>query len=258
MDVITPLIPNAQATKAVEPCARALHDPAVATQAFAAVNAAPCDTRNNATLPKSDAQLFRVIRFVGVEFVGTLTRTTSALASDGTDGIHNCEHHPRVMHVRRAQQCRERDACAFDHNMALRPRFAAIRRIRSGLSAPFWAGAENASTEARDQSRRSASARRSSKTWCSLRHTPTACHSRSLRQQVTPEPQPISNGKYDHGMPVRSTKMMPRNALRFETRGRPPRGFLTSGGSNGSTAAHNSSLTSSFAIIGEFINCPRF
>lgn len=258
MDVIPSFIPNPQAAKAVKPCARAFDHPAVATQLLTRLNAASCDTRRDAPPPKFDTQLFRVIRFVGVEFAGTLTRTPPSFAPDRFNSIYDFEHHLRVMDVRRAQECRERDACSFDHNMPLRARFAAIRWIAAGFRPPFCAGAENASTDARDQSRRSASAKRSSKAWCRPRHTPAACHSRSLRQHVTPELQPISRGKYDHGMPVRSTKMMPRNASRFEIRGRPPRGFSTSGGSNGSTTAHNASLTSSFRIAKDFINYAGF
>jgi hypothetical protein len=258
MNVMPSFIPNAQAAKAVEPCAGALNNPAIATQLLTRLNAASCDARRDSSPSKFDTQLLRVIRFVGVQLVGTLPRTPPSMAPNRFNSIYDFEQHPRVMQVRRAQECRERNACSFDHNMPLRARFAAIRRIAAGFRPPFGAGAENASTAARDQSRRSASAKRSSKAWCNLRHTPASCHSRSLRQHVTPAPQFISRGKYDHGMPVRSTKMMPRSASRFDTRGRPPRGFSTSGGSNGSTTAHNSSLTSSFRIAMEFINYARF
>lgn len=48
--------------------------------------------------------------------------------------------------------------------------------------------------------------------------------------------------------------MMPRRQSRFEMRGLPPLGFSGSGGSNGSTTAHNSSLTMGFAMASDFIN----
>ena len=47
---------------------------------------------------------------------------------------------------------------------------------------------------------------------------------------------------------------MPRRQSRFEMRGRPPRGLSGSGGSNGSTTAHNSSLATGFAMMSDFIN----
>jgi uncharacterized membrane protein YgcG len=153
------------------------------------------------------------------------------------------------MHVSSRQCYRERDATSFDHKLALRARFAAIRRILSGFSAPPTAATLAESNEARDQSIRSAWPRRSSKVRCNLCQTPASCHSLSLRQQVMPEPQPISGGKYSHGNPVESTKRMPRSTSRSGMRGRPPHGFSGSGGSNGSITAHSSSLINCFARL---------
>jgi hypothetical protein len=252
MNVITPFIAHTQTAKAVEPCSGSLYDPAIAPQPLARFNASASDPRRDAPCAQLTAQRASVVGFVGVQLLRSLAWTTPSVASHRLNGIDDFQHHPRVMHVGRAQECRERDALALDHKMALRARFAAIRRILPGFCAPFSAGTENESTEARDQSSWSASAKRSSKAWCNLRQTPACCHSRSLRQQVVPEPQPISGGKYDHGNPVRRTKMMPRKASRLEMRGRPPFGFSSSGGSNGSTAAHSSSLTSGFAIASDF------
>jgi hypothetical protein len=60
--------------------------------------------------------------------------------------------------------------------------------------------------------------------------------------------QPSSCGKYSHGMPVFRTKMIPVSATRLGTGGCPrvPAGRV--GGSNGSTIAHNSSLTNGLAM----------
>jgi hypothetical protein len=137
--------------------------------------------------------------------------------------------------------------------MALRARFASIRRILPGFFAPPTAGTVKESTEALDQSSWSASARRSSSTWCSRCQTPASCHSFKRRQQVVPEPQPSSGGSHDHGRLARRTKMMPLRQSRFEMRGLPPRGFSGSGGSNGSTTAHSSSLKMGFAMASDFI-----
>jgi hypothetical protein len=259
MNVIESFIANPQPTKAVKPRSGSLHDPAVAAQPLARFDASASNARRDATQSQLTAQRASIVGFISVQLRGSLARTPLSLASNRFDSIHDFEHHPCVMHVSRAQECRERDALALDHKMALRARFAAIRRILPGFCAPFKAGTEKESTEARDQSSWSASARRSSNAWCNLRHTPACCHSRNLRQQVVPEPHCISGGRYDHGNPVRSTKIMPRKASRLEMRGRPPFGFSTSGGSSGSTTAHNSSLTSGFAIASDFISPqPRF
>jgi hypothetical protein len=74
---------------------------------------------------------------------------------------------------------------------------------------------------------------------------PARCHSSSRRQQVNPEPKPSSCGRCIHGIPVCSTNRIPDSACRSDNRFRP--GFRTrrvTFGNNGSTSAHNSSLTS--------------
>jgi hypothetical protein len=64
-----------------------------------------------------------------------------------------------------------------------------------------------------------------------------------------PEPQPISCGKYSHGIPVCKTNKIPLNTLRSSIRLRPGnRKRRSTFGINGATNSHNSSLTSGFAI----------
>ncbi len=253
MDVGAPFVTNLQAAVAVEPRARSFHDPAVAAQPLARLDALARDARRDASPAQLGPQRGRVIRLVGVQLRGALARAAPPAALDRLDGIHGFEHHARVVDVGRAQRVRERDAFGVDHKMALRARFASIRRIRAGFFAPPTAGTVKESTEARDQSSWSASAKRSRSTWCSFFQTPASCHSLSLRQQVVPEPQPSSVGSHDQGRLARRTKMMPRRQSRFEMRGLPPRGLSGSGGNNGSTTAHSSSLTIGFAIAGDFI-----
>jgi hypothetical protein len=60
--------------------------------------------------------------------------------------------------------------------------------------------------------------------------------------------QPISCGKSSHGIPVLSTNRMPVRHTRSPTRGLPPLGLGVCFGRSGSTNAHSSSVTSSFAI----------
>jgi hypothetical protein len=139
------------------------------------------------------------------------------------------------------------DALPVDHNMALRARFASIRRIRPGFFAPPGAGTLAESSEARAQSILSASPKRSRSTRCSLCHTPAFCQSLSLRQQVMPLPQPISRGSISQGIPLRRTNRMPVSALWSGTRGRPPFGFGGSGGNRGSITSHN--LSGSNALL---------
>jgi hypothetical protein len=253
MNFIAPFIPYPQPAEPVQPGAGTLYYPAVAAQPLTAVEQLPRYPGPYASTPEPFAQGLRVIGFVGVQLLRPLPRPASPV-SDRLYSINAFKHHPRVVHVGAADNYRERDAFGFDHKMALRARFAAIRRIGAGSRPPFGAGTLNESTDARLQSSLSASARRSSRAWCSLCHTPACCHSRNLRQQVEPDPQPISLGSQDQGNPVRRTKMMPRSTSRLEMRGRPPLGLSTSGGSSGSTTAQSSSLTMGFAIMSDSIN----
>ena len=114
--------------------------------------------------------------------------------------------------------------------------------------APLLAGKEALSSEQRPQSIAFARPSRSSSARWSRSQTPAACQSRSRRQQVMPEPQPISLGSIAQGMPVRSTKTMPSSALRSSTGGRPPFGRGGRSGSSGATSAQSASETSGSAI----------
>ena len=88
-------------------------------------------------------------------------------------------------------------------DVALGTRFAPVGRVRPSRSAPLLAATLALSSEARDQSSCPAPCRRSSSAWCSAAHTPACCQSRKRRQQLMPEPQPISCSRCSHGSPVR-------------------------------------------------------
>ena len=248
MDVSTPLVADGQPAKARQPRQPALNHPAMTAQLLLALD--PC-ARNPHRAPPLGERLpaaRNVVGRVGRQLGWPLTRTT-AWPRDRHDGIEQVFKHPRSMRVGRRQAEREWDAAALDHNVALRARFARIRRIRSGRVAPFLAGILALSRLARLQSSCSAAPSRSSKVWCSRSQTPAACQSRKRRQQVTPLPQPSSWGNISQGMPLLSTKMLPVSAARSETRGRPPLGFGASGGKRGAMIVQSSSVTSGLFIM---------
>ena len=235
MDVLATLIANGETAEAVEPCQCTLDYPAIPSQALTDVHTAAGNPGHNGALAAFRAAATMIIGFVGVQLVRSAPGTSTPMA-DRRHGIEGGGEHEAVMPIGSAQADPERCACPVDHNMALRARFAAIRRVRAGGSAPFLAAMDEESRLARLQSSMSASARRSSKVRCRRAHTPAACQSRSRRQHVMPE-QPISDGSISHGMPERRTKRMPARAARSSTRGRPPLGLEGSGGRSGSTAA---------------------
>jgi len=245
MDVGPTLVADGQPAEAVEPGERALHHPAVTAEARARVDLLARDADADVALAQGPATAWIVVALIRMQFSGSLA-PLSGRGLGQRDGVDHRLKDDRVMAVGATQERGKRDPGAVDHNMALRARFSPIRRIRPRELAPLLAGILAESKEARLQSRRSDSPRRSSSTWCNRSQTPASCQSRSRRQQVTPDPHPNSCGSISQGIPVLSTKMMPVSAARSETRGRPPLGFGGSGGSSGATRAHNSSLTSGF------------
>jgi hypothetical protein len=247
MDIGAALVTHAQAAEVIEPGQRSLDHPAVAAQALAGVDALAGNTDPDVPLGEGPPAAGEVIALVSMEFGGPLAPPPSGRLRRW-DGIEQVLEDDRVVAVGPGQECGKRDTGSVDHNMALRARFAAIRRIRSGELAPLVAGMLALSRLARLQSIWPASPRRFSSVWCSRSQTPVSCQSRSLRQQVMPEPQPSSWGSISQGMPDFSTKMIPVKAARSGTRGRPPLGLDGGGGSSGSTMAQRSSGTSGVAI----------
>jgi hypothetical protein len=126
--------------------------------------------------------------------------------------------------------------------------FAAVRRVLPGFFAPPFARTKAESRLVRERSRRLSLRRSARSASCQRGQRPVACQSRRRRQQVMPDPQPISWGNHSHWMPVFNTKRMPLNAARSGMRGRPPLGRGGAGGSRGAKDAQSSSLTSCFAL----------
>ena len=250
MQISTPLIAHGQPTEAIEPGQRPLHDPPVPSEALAGLHAAAGDPWEDAPLPAGSTTARVVVALIGVQLVRTPTRSsrTASRLADRLDRVQGGFQQPRVMHVGRRERHGEGDPLSVDHKMALRARFAAIRRIRPGVFAPLLAATLAESSDARDQSSLSASAKRWSNSWCRRSHTPVSCQSRRRRQHVIPLPQPISWGSSSHPIPLLSTKMIPLSAARSGTRGRPPFGFGGAGGNSGAITAHSSSLTSALLM----------
>jgi hypothetical protein len=248
MGVLSALIAYLEAPETVHPRQSSFHNPPVCAQFLAGLDAPPCYPRRYAPLPQSLAASREVVIFVGVQLHGAFARSPPRRLADGRDGVDRLLQNAGVVDVGRRVDHRERDAFSVDHNVALRARFALIRRIRAGLLAPRGAATLAESTQALSQSIWSASPNRSRSFRCSLSHTPASCHSLRRRQQVIPEPQPISWGNISQGMPLFRTKMMPVRAARSSMRGLPPLGLTGSSGNSGSIASQSSSVTSSLAM----------
>ena len=163
MDVGAPLVADREAAEAVEPGQRALDHPAVPAQPLAGVDAPSGDAGRDGAGAALPAAAAVIVGLVGVELVGALARPASPVAHAG-HGVQGRRQHHAVVPVGRAQAHPERRAPAVDHKVALRARFAAIRRVRAGLGTPLLAATEALSRTGRLQSRCPASDRRSSST----------------------------------------------------------------------------------------------
>jgi hypothetical protein len=186
------------------------------------------------------------------ELHGTLAWASTRRLANRLDGIHSLFQDLGVMDVGSRVSYRERDTVSVDHNMALRARFALIRRVRAGLLAPPGADTLAESKEALSQSISSALPSRSNKIRCSFSHTPASCHSLRRRQQVMPDEQPISWGSISQEMPLFKTNRMPVRVAHSSMRGLPPLGLGGSSGNSGSITSHNSSVTSALALFSSY------
>ena len=223
--------------------------PAVAPHALAAVEVTPGDAGPYAAGAARLTAAPVVVVFVRMELVRAPARSTSS-AANGQDGVQRRRQHLAVVLVGGSGQHAKRRAPGVDDQVALDARPATVRWV-GPCSKPLLAATDALSSAARRQSICPAACIRSSSTRCRAAHTPAWCQSRSRRQQLMPEPHPISTGSISHGRPDRSTNKMPVSTARSGRRGRPPSGFGGSGGSSGAIAAHRSSGTSGLAITHE-------
>jgi len=257
MDVCPPLIADRQPPVPMEPGQGPLDHPAVATQLLAGLDPLARDPDLDPAAVQEAAAAGDVIGLVGMELGWPFAALPRGLGDRG-HGLDQVLEDDAVVAVRAGQQGGQGNAAALADYVVFRAWFAAIGGIRADRLAPLFAGTLALSRLARDQSIIPASPSRSSRVWWRRSQTPAACQSRRRRQQVTPEPQPISWGRYSHGIPVFNTKMIPVKAARSGTRGRPPLGLGGSGGSKGATMAHRSSGTRSFFIAKVYHITPGF
>ena len=246
-DIGASLIADSQPAEAAEPGQGAFDDPAIPSQALAALDTTPGNPIADPSFGQGITAARLVIGFVGMEFVRTLTGPAPTLM-DRRYSIDQLLEEAAVVNVCRGDPQGEWDAVGVGDDVALGPGAAAVGRIGAGFLAPLFAGTDALSTQARLQSIACAQPKRSSRTRCNLFQMPAACQSRSRRQQVIPDPQPISRGSISQGMPLFSTNRMPVSAARCGSGGRPPFGPGRSAGSSGSRTAHNSSGTRGLAI----------
>jgi len=251
MDVVAPIVADAEAAMLMEPTEGPLHHPAVNAQSAAVLGAAFRQHRPDVALTQLLPMPVRIVRAIALHLVRATPGMTN-LAGHGRNAVHQRQQLRHIMPIGPRQDERERNPLGVGEQMVFAPQFPSIRGIRPRFRPPKTARTLALSATALDQSILSASWSRSSRKRRIFSHAPAFCQSRSRRQQVIPEPQPISWGRYSHGMPVRSTNRMPVKAARGDTGRRPGnrnrRGL--GGGNSGSIRFHRASSSSGLAMGG--------
>jgi hypothetical protein len=243
------IITNLQSSGLSDPGQRALDDPADFAQPAAMERSRLGQVILNPSLPQAPAVARRAIRSVSVQAFRPAASATARL-SDHWYVVEERQRLKRVVTLRACDTHRQGNALSVYEQMAFRAFFGPIGRVFAGEYPPKTARKLWLSTTAFDQSSSPSRPRRSRRTCSSFFQTPRRCQSRSRRQHVTPEPQPISWGNIHQGIPLWRTKMMPVRQARSSTGGRPRfPGPALCAGRSGSTVSHNSSGTKGRAMI---------
>jgi hypothetical protein len=233
-------ISNTQSVKLMQPCDGAFHHPAGLAQMAAMRSAALGKLVPDSPVLQDLPMLRAVVGTIGLHTLGLL-QGPSPLALDRRHAIEQRNELRDVMPIGLGQNDIDRRTLRIDEKVVFASRLAAIRGVRSGFFPPWTARTDELSATTREKSSLSAPRSLLSSTRCSRVHTPAFCHARSRRQQVIPEPQPISCGSISQGMPDCKTNRMPVSTRRSSSRLRPGcvlRRRLT--GNRGQMISHNS------------------
>lgn len=133
MDVSPSLIPHPQSPVAVEPSKGPLHHPAMLAESRGNLDPTPRNPGNNATMATGTSAGFRVIRFVRMQLLRSLTRPSATRFLDRRHDVQDRLQHPGVMHVRPGARHPEREAVVVDEEVVFRASLAAVGRVRPGF-----------------------------------------------------------------------------------------------------------------------------
>ena len=236
------LVTDIEAAEAMQPGERPFDDPACGPEATAVRGLAAGQDRENAAGAELVTMPFRVVPAVALHTIRSAPGA-SARPAERRDGVDERQQLGDVVAVRRGEDGDQGNPARLGQKVMLRPFLAAIGWVRSSFFPPRSARRDALSTRARV---RSSSPRRcssvSSTAWSRFQ-TPAFCQRTKRRQQVVPEPQPISRGSMFQGMPLRSTNRIPVTTARSGMRGRPARcpRPRRGRGRSGSMCAHSAS-----------------
>lgn len=248
MNIRTSLITNSQPAKLMQPGKGTLNYPTSFAQAATISCSSFSQQRLDTQKSQSNPVWLRVIATIALNDFGSFSRSPRF-----TCYWWNCFNQWKklgnIVTISTGNCGGKRHTFSIGDYMVLTVVFASIRGVWAGFLPPKTARTDAESTIAREKSILSAFRNSLSKVWRILSQTPAFCQSRSLRQQVIPEPQPISFGKCSQPIPVFNTNSIPVKAARSEMALRPGyrnlRFFL---GIIGFTISHNLSFNIGLAM----------
>ena len=248
MNIRTPFIANSQPTKLMQPGKGTLNYPTSLTQATAISGSSFGQQRFDIQKSQSKPVWLRIIPAITLNNIRSFSRT-SLFACYRWNCLNQRKKLGNIVTISAGNCGCKRHSVSIGNYMVLTAVFAPIRGVWAGFLPPKTARMDAESTTAREKSILSAFRNLLSSVWCILSQTPASCQSRSLRQQVIPEPHPISFGRYSQPMPVLNTNSIPVNAARSDMGFRPGyRNLLFFLGINGSTIFHNWSFNIGLAM----------
>lgn len=249
MDVCTTLKSRTKTAESVQPGIGTFDDPSYFPKTAAVRFAASGNRCGNSGSVQRPAIFVVVVSPIGID-PARLSQGTTTQTANRWDGVDQWQQLRDVVAVRPRQDDRERRAVGVGGDVMFGTGSRTIGGVRSSFSPAPTARTEVESMTTREKSIRSAARSFASKISWSRSQTPACCQSRRRRQQLMPDPQPISAGSSFQRMPLLSTKSIPVSAARSATGLRPGYrkrlGFA--GGKSGSINAHNSSSMIGLAI----------
>lgn len=255
MNLRATFIANPPSTELMQPRQSSLNNPAINTQATTVFCSTFSQNWLYTELTQGAAVWLRIITTIALNTVRSFARS-APLACDWWDRIHQRHKLGDIMAICTGKFYHKRDSICVGDNMVFRAQFPSIRGIRARFRPPKTARTDAESATALEKSIWSFWRRLFKSMRCILSQTPAFCQSLKRRQQVIPEPQPISLGRYSQGMPVLNTNKIPVNAWRSLTGGLPPFGRGGRFGITGSISFHNLSSSNGLAMaLSSTISC---
>lgn len=249
-----PLVAHSKPTELMQPGDSAFDHPSGLAQIAAVRCSTPRNLMQDATLFQRQAVSTAVVSAIGLHTLGLADRS-STFAAHRWYAIDQGQQLGDVVPVGFGQNDIDRDTLRIDEKVVLAALLAAIGWVRSTFFPPCTARTDELSATAREKSILLAARNVSSSTPCSFFHTPARCQDRSRRQQVMPEPHPISCGSISHGMPDCKTNRMPVNTRRSSSGKRPGCVLrLRLRGNSGRIISHSASSTSSRAMSPRYLH----